>query len=160
MNKIPFDIKYRPEIESGKYKVELTNGNTVRILAWDLPGDYPIVAADWPKDWESDTRVETYNNKGWDGIGETNPNIILIDTTVQEGKQKDSLHIQESCKENGGSLTDIRRELATSILCAILRTEGIYPAYEPDEHSADRADQVRDAIAYADELIKQLNDSL
>lgn len=33
--KIPFDIKYRPEIESGKYKVQTTDGRDVRIICWD-----------------------------------------------------------------------------------------------------------------------------
>ena len=35
MKKIPFDIKYRPEIESGKYKVQTTTGRDVRIVCWD-----------------------------------------------------------------------------------------------------------------------------
>lgn len=33
--KIPFDIKYRPQIESGEYKVETVDGRTVRIICWD-----------------------------------------------------------------------------------------------------------------------------
>lgn len=35
MKKIPFDIKYRPEIESGKYKVVTAEGRPVRIICWD-----------------------------------------------------------------------------------------------------------------------------
>lgn len=34
--KIPFDIKYRPQIESGKYKVETSEGRKVRIICWDM----------------------------------------------------------------------------------------------------------------------------
>lgn len=41
--KIPFDIKYRPQIESGEYKVILDCGVEAEILAWDKPGEYPIV---------------------------------------------------------------------------------------------------------------------
>ena len=41
--KIPFDIKYRPEIESGKYKVVTRNGLSVRIICWDLENSQPIV---------------------------------------------------------------------------------------------------------------------
>lgn len=33
--KIPFDIKYRPKIESGEYKVCDQNGNDARIICWD-----------------------------------------------------------------------------------------------------------------------------
>ena len=33
---VPFDIKYRPEIESGKYKVETRDGRPVTIISWDV----------------------------------------------------------------------------------------------------------------------------
>ena len=36
--KIPFDIKYRPQIESGEYKVETKDGKQVRIVSWDKNG--------------------------------------------------------------------------------------------------------------------------
>ena len=36
MKKIPFDIKFRPEIESGKYKVRTANGFPVTIYRWDF----------------------------------------------------------------------------------------------------------------------------
>lgn len=42
--RIPFDIKYRPQIESGEYKVETRDGNPVRIICWDKDGSHPIVA--------------------------------------------------------------------------------------------------------------------
>ena len=44
--RIPFDIKYRPEIESGKYKVVTEFGEPVRIICWDSKyhSDLPIIA--------------------------------------------------------------------------------------------------------------------
>jgi hypothetical protein len=33
--KVPFDIKFRPQIESGEYKVETKDGRGVRIVCWD-----------------------------------------------------------------------------------------------------------------------------
>lgn len=33
--RIPFDIKYRPQIESGEYKVETRSGLPARIVCWD-----------------------------------------------------------------------------------------------------------------------------
>ena len=36
MAKIAFDIKYRPEIESGKYKVVTKDNKNVRIISWDM----------------------------------------------------------------------------------------------------------------------------
>ena len=35
MAKIPFSIDYRPQIESGEYKVETGDGRSVRIISWD-----------------------------------------------------------------------------------------------------------------------------
>ena len=39
-----FDIKYRPQIESGEYKVETRDGKHVRILCYDANNIVPIVA--------------------------------------------------------------------------------------------------------------------
>ena len=41
-----FDIKYRPQIESGEYKVfaHEHEEQEVRIVCWDNKGEYPIVA--------------------------------------------------------------------------------------------------------------------
>ena len=33
--KIPFNIKYRPQIESGEYKVVTRDGHSARIICWD-----------------------------------------------------------------------------------------------------------------------------
>ena len=35
MAKIPFDVKFRPQIESGEYKVETREGLPARIICWD-----------------------------------------------------------------------------------------------------------------------------
>ena len=43
MAKIPFDIKYRPQIESGEYKVETRNGLPARVVCWDANSYTPIV---------------------------------------------------------------------------------------------------------------------
>ena len=43
---IPFNIKYRPQIESGEYKVRTASGRPARIVCWDMKtalGD-PILA--------------------------------------------------------------------------------------------------------------------
>ena len=41
--KIPFDIKYRPQIESGEYGAVTRSGLPVRIVCWDAPRIYPLV---------------------------------------------------------------------------------------------------------------------
>ena len=44
MEKIPFDIKYRSEIESGKYLVITREGYSVRIICWEYDPRTPIIA--------------------------------------------------------------------------------------------------------------------
>ena len=39
MSKIPFDIKWKPQIESGEYKVETDCKEPVTIIKWDLKND-------------------------------------------------------------------------------------------------------------------------
>ena len=41
--KIPFDIKYKPQIESGEYKVETRDRRPVRIVSWDFLSEKPII---------------------------------------------------------------------------------------------------------------------
>ena len=43
---IPFNIKYRPQIESGEYKVRTASGNPARIVCWDYKSqfDEPVYA--------------------------------------------------------------------------------------------------------------------
>lgn len=44
--RIPFNIKYRPQIESGEYKVETIDGNPVRIICWDRHNENkPLIVA-------------------------------------------------------------------------------------------------------------------
>lgn len=40
--KIPFDIKYKPQIESGEYKVETRDGSPARIICWDRHATEPF----------------------------------------------------------------------------------------------------------------------
>lgn len=66
--KIPFDIKFRPQIESGEYKVfaHEHNEQEVRIVCWDNKGEYPIVALidNEPKKFDKQGRVSGGNRGG------------------------------------------------------------------------------------------------
>lgn len=74
---IPFNIKYRPQIESGEYKVRTASGKPARIVCWDMRTafDNPILAL------ISDSRDrEYYCNYREDGqyIG-NNENYLIIE---------------------------------------------------------------------------------
>lgn len=73
--KIPFDIKYRPQIESGEYKVETRNGLPVRIICWDRKHGYPIVGLAY----EKATGCESYVSAYEDGTTSANGKMELSD---------------------------------------------------------------------------------
>lgn len=43
MVKTAFNIKYRPQIESGEYEVVTREDRPIDIIKWDLKGDFPII---------------------------------------------------------------------------------------------------------------------
>ena len=58
MKAIPFNIKYRPQIESGEYKVVTRENCPVEIKIWDLKGDFPIVGVYYDEKNDRDTAVQ------------------------------------------------------------------------------------------------------
>ena len=54
----PFDIKYRPQIESGEYKVVTREDRPVEIRIWDLKGDFPIVGVYYDDKNNRETAVQ------------------------------------------------------------------------------------------------------
>ena len=46
MAKIPFDVKWKPQIESGEYKLETKDGRQVRVVCWDVKNSYSKVHDD------------------------------------------------------------------------------------------------------------------
>lgn len=71
MRTIPFNIKYRPEIEAGEMKVVNGQGKAVTILKWDMQGHYPILGVvmthqtnyEGDESWEEE-RPFAYNSEG------------------------------------------------------------------------------------------------
>ena len=61
--KIPFDIKFRPQIESGEYKVETRDGRPVRIICWDRKYyGCPICGLAYEKATDCEKYVNAYEN--------------------------------------------------------------------------------------------------
>jgi hypothetical protein len=64
--KIPFDIKFRPQIESGEYKVVTGDDRPVRIISWDKKlcgGRYEVVALVPTPQGDTET-VQLYSPNG------------------------------------------------------------------------------------------------
>ena len=85
MAKIPFDIKFRQQIESGEYKVETRDGRTARIICWDRKeyNCYPIIAL---LEEESGNEILlTYSQNGKNVIGNSNrPSDLFLVTPEPE----------------------------------------------------------------------------
>ena len=127
---IPFDIKYRPEIEAGKYLVVTRDERKVVIDRWDWPDeDYPIVA----HIKEVEGRF-TYTNGGEYDKGEHN-NVDLFLIPNPDYVDWDAF----------------RREAAKDILCAIIPLDWV-AANDTKEKMCGLS------IVIADELIKQLKE--
>lgn len=93
--KIPFDIKYRPQIESGEYKVINRIGEKVRILCCDGPDeDYPIVAFSGedrsPFTWSKGGRFMTWRESSRD---------LFIITPEKELTNSISKRVDEKVRE-------------------------------------------------------------
>ena len=102
--KIKFDIKYRPQIESGKYKVITASGEPVKIERWDLQGNYPILAV-------LPTSISDFN--GESSWVEDRPYIYTIDGHCPNKISSDKYY--QLYIETGDKLTEAERMLCNLV---------------------------------------------
>lgn len=76
--KIPFDIKYRDKIESGKYKVKTRDGCPVRIICWDRVDVQPVVALISGKDGTEFTGEFTIEGNYWLSKMESHKDLFVV----------------------------------------------------------------------------------
>ena len=107
MAKIAFDIKYRQEIEDGKYNVVTEKGTPVTILRWDMKGRYPILGCtmvsccDWEGEnsWEEERPI-AFNKEGCPTgyIPSSGMKLYLVSNEPESPKKSD-MEILQMCKE-------------------------------------------------------------
>ena len=134
MEKIPFDIKFRSEIEAGKYLVVTREGRKVGIDRWDFPDeDYPIVAH-----IAGVAGRLTYTDKG------------VCDKNGYD-KEFDLFLIPNPDYVDWDAF---RRDAAKEFVGAILSNSAFV-----DNHDWEyRVNAIVTGVAYADELIKRLKE--
>ena len=121
MKKIPFDIKFRPEIEAGKYKVVTEYGEPVRIICWDSKyhTDLPVIALVNDGDGEDMIHLSKDGKTVFDDEKPIKNNLILVSDEPEEltefEKALDAIY--ESCgvkelriKEKAADLLYMARE--------------------------------------------------
>ena len=84
MAKIPFDIKYRPQIESGEYRVETQAGCPVRIVCWDMACELPILGLVLLNDEKAEETAVGFTNEGTNLLGEPLYDKLFIVTPEEE----------------------------------------------------------------------------
>lgn len=81
MKAIPFNIKYRPEIESGEVRIITRIGQSVEIASYNIyseKGDkFPILALVWGDDNKQHPEYYTLNGRFFDGA-ESNMDLYII----------------------------------------------------------------------------------
>lgn len=126
MAKIPFSINYKPQIESGEYKVVTGDDRPVRIISWDkkLCGDrYEIVALVTTQQGDTET-VQLYSTEGILIASSYNEKfklfIITPETELTEfEKALESFynhHLQVCTYDNQGTVEDSLHDGASKLL--------------------------------------------
>lgn len=156
--KIPFDMKYRPQIESGKYKVVTEDDEPARIICWDstIDKERPIIAIVY------DGQIEQYKADGrYDYEYDTSNYDLFIITPEPElsefEKELESFynhHLQVCTYDNQGTVEDSLHYWASKLL-ALARKE-LEPAIKAEAlkylprwerlYSKENADKIPDGI--------------
>ena len=126
--KIPFDIKYRPEIESGKYSVQTTDGRNVRIICWDKASNdrFDIIALVPTLEGDTET-CQIYDTRGVliaNPRGEKFKLVILTDEPELSAFEKRYAELcniplfeTEAIRKDAAVLLDLaRKELEPEVL--------------------------------------------
>lgn len=82
--KVPFDIKYRPQIESGEYRVETKAGCPVRIVCWDMACELPILGLVLLNDEKAEEMAVGFTNEGTNLLGEPLYDKLFIVTPEEK----------------------------------------------------------------------------
>lgn len=127
-----FDIKYRPQIESGEYKVETRDGNSVRIICWDKDGVNPLVALiTMYSDYDQSITefVFTYNINGhYMARFESKHDLFIVTPEKELTEFEEALesfynhHLQVCSYDNQGTVEDSLHHWADKLL-ALARKE-------------------------------------
>ena len=108
MAKKPFDQFFKPEIESGKYKVVTEHGEPVEIVKWNCKGQYPILAVID----DGDTHDAAFFRGNGEGMG-TEDKLFLITDEPEELTEFEKAveELYESCGVKELRFRDKAKEL-------------------------------------------------
>lgn len=128
--KIPFDIKYRPQIESGEYTLETRDGNRARIICWDREDaeNQPLVALVKKRYCE----VVIYTKINGEYLGTYGHGYDLFIVTPEEELtdfEQEVSDIVEYCKKNGENVVKSYAKRHAKSLLSIASEQFIKDGY-------------------------------
>ena len=145
MARIPFDIKYRPHIENGEYKVVTERGFPVKVMDWeynDRIGGKGIAIKIIESDGDR-AMLYTYEGKRAPIFQVEDRSDLFIITPEPElsefEKELESFynhHLQVCTYDNQGTIEDSLHDGASKLL-AIARKELLEEQYTSDPHKTD-----------------------
>ena len=126
MAKIKFDVKYRPQIESGEYRVETKAGCPVRIVCWDMACELPILGLVLLNDEKAEEMAVGFTNKGTNLLGNPLYDKLFIVTPEEEMTEFEKAvdAIYESC-----GVKELQVKKKASELLALAREQIIKDGY-------------------------------
>lgn len=137
--KIQFDIKYRPQIESGEYKVETRDGRPARIICWDVEYYYPqykigaLIKNDEGEDFFFLTEKGYFCIKE-SGECDSNNDLFIVTPEEELTEFEEELenfynhHLQVCTYDNQGTVEDSLHDGASKLL-SIAREQFIKDGY-------------------------------
>ncbi len=140
--RIPFDIKYRSDIEAGKYLVVTRCNEPVRIICWDAKGLFPIVGLAKAKRSEF---IETYSTDGKRILSQTSDYdlLLVVNPDYKEPPAEPSVSAEPSVDWDA-----FRREAAKDFVAALFAN--------PNCNNLATDSIIKNCIAAADELVWNL----
>ena len=153
MARIPFDLKWKPQIESGEYRVETRDGKPVRIICWDMICTYPIVAL---CNINGEEWVFTYDTNGHFMEKSDEDELFLVTTEekLTEFEQEVS-DIVEYCKLNGENVASSYAKRHAKSLLSYAREQFIKDGYVIEKKA------IHDAVEKIDpEVIKEVSENI
>ena len=146
MTKIPFNVKFKSQIESGEYKVELRDGRTVKIIYWEAKGPAPIIGL-FMADDGYETATQAHPNGRWsdDESYESDYDLFLITPEQELTEFEKTLGFAmgfslNDMEKSGDTIINIKE--AASELLALARKE-LQPEIDAEiEKAYKNADEV------------------
>lgn len=135
--RIPFDIKYRPQIESGEYRVETQAGCPVRIVCWDMACELPILGLVLLNDEKAEETAVGFTNEGTNLLGDPLYDKLFIVTPEEELTEfEKAIKRAFICIGCGSVSNGIIKDTADELL-ALARKQLIEEQYTSDPRKTD-----------------------